>query len=99
MLIRDPAFGPPSNVDVTTVAFNLVTVTVTIFVFWISQGMLNANAAITAARMTVIATIRITPITGDTASTSFLVNALSSNPLDRCPFRTQHCLLFLFSYR
>jgi hypothetical protein len=41
-------------------------------------AMPNTNAAITAARITVIATIRITPITGDTAS-SFLINAIVLN--------------------
>jgi len=41
--------------------------------------MPNTNAAITAARITVIATIRMTPMTGDTASSFFLINTIISN--------------------
>lgn len=47
----------------------------TVFVVVVVPAIPNTNAAMTAARMTVIATIRITPMTGDTASS--VVTALT----------------------
>ena len=60
-------------------AFGLDTVAATECDFWMFPAMPNTNAAMTAARITVMATIRMTPITGDTASSFFLVNAIISN--------------------
>jgi len=79
--VTDPASCPPWKVAMTAVAFGLVRVADTTFVFWIFPAMPNTNAAMTAARITVIATIRITPMTGDTASSFFLVNTIVSNTL------------------
>jgi hypothetical protein len=63
--------------------------------------MPNTNAAMTAARITVIATIRMTPMTGDTAS-SFLVYFILKS-LQKCPQREQDyvygsVIVFLYIY-
>jgi len=79
ILYADDASWPPLKIALTFVGDVLLNPTETIFVFWIFPDMPNTNAAITAARITVIATIRITPITGDTASSFFLVTTIISN--------------------
>jgi hypothetical protein len=81
MLYVDAASCPPLKIALTLVAEVLVNPTETILVFWIFPDIPNTNAAITAARITVIATIRITPITGDTASSFFLVTTIVLNTL------------------
>jgi len=50
------------------VSGNTETVNPTFFAVEVVPASQNTNAAMTAARMTVIATINITPMTGDTAS-------------------------------
>jgi hypothetical protein len=81
ILYADDASCPPLKIALTLVADVLVNPTDTILVFWIFPDIPNTNAAITAARITVIATIRITPITGDTASSFFLVITIFLNTL------------------
>jgi hypothetical protein len=65
------------------VEFTLSTVAETTLVFWILPAIPNTNAAMTAARITVMATIRITPMTGDTASSFFMNFIVNTSKL--CP--------------
>jgi hypothetical protein len=81
ILYAEDASWPPLKIALTLVGEVLVNPTETTLVFWILPDIPNTNAAITAARITVIATIRITPITGDTASSFFLVTTILLNTL------------------
>lgn len=73
---------PPATLTVNPVEF-AVAVRPTFFEVDVVPAIPNTNAAMTAARMTVIATIRITPITGDTASSVITVLTGGNAPLTK----------------
>ena len=78
--VNDTASDPPWKKALTETGLVLVNVTATTFVFCTFPAIPNTNAATTAARITVTATIKITPMTGETASSFFFVNAINQTP-------------------
>ena len=79
-LESDARSFPPIHVAETVFASVLSNVYATILVLFTFPAIPNTNAAMIAARITVTATISITPMTGDTASSFLFVDTIIDSP-------------------